>query len=83
MVASSQPLTGDLRKAFIDTGLQHCVPKEKLDFEQHKEEVEKQGLSEDRVELYCRCLLEYSADVITWQEMEEIGLGKSAEFFDK
>ena len=71
-MASAQPLTGELRKSIVESGVKTCIEKQIKDFAENEDFLKKAGISKDRVDLYCRCAMEYMADVVTPSEVSDL-----------
>ena len=74
--ALAQPLTGDMRGNFVNSGVNSCADATKKELSDNPNFIKKGGLSLDRVILFCHCKMNYLADMITPDEFTAMLVGE-------
>ncbi|MBR0657519.1 hypothetical protein [Plastoroseomonas arctica] len=67
--AVAQTLSGPAREEFIVSGLDACADNVRREIVDDAEGARRRGVAAHRVGLFCRCQMEFMADVMTLEEL--------------
>ncbi len=68
----AQPLTGTGREQLVSSGTATCTKQTRDGLLSNEDFYKKAGISADRIGLYCHCMMEYMADVVSPAEMSDL-----------
>ncbi len=74
--AIAQPLTGGVRQNFVDSGVTTCGAAARKSIAGNEAFLTKAGYQLDKIDDYCRCKMEYLADIITPDDFADLSAGR-------